>query len=301
MRVLITGKSGQVARALGQVHDPARHELVFLGRPECDLADPAGLRDPVLRAAPDIILSVAAHTQVDRCESEEAAAFAINAEAPGVLAQVATELDIPIIHISTDYVFDGERRTPYLESDTPNPINVYGRSKLAGEQAVAVAVRHAIVRVTWVYSVFGANFVKAMLDLARTRPEISVVDDQTACPTPALDLAAGLLAMAGKLVAAPDPALYGVFHGAGATSVDRYGFAEAALTAAARLGHPMPVLRRVKSAEFPAAAPRPSYSALDNGKLANVYGIAMPGWQSTLDGVVASILEPDNQSPFQKG
>jgi len=292
MKVLITGKTGQVARALDHVHEPQRHELVFLGRPEVDLADPASVRDPVLRVQPDIILSVAAFTQVDRCESEDAAAYAVNAESPGVLARTAAELGVPIIHISTDYVFGGEKRTPYLESDATNPINVYGRSKLAGEQAVAAATaRHAIVRVTWVYSIFGANFVKSMLDLAKSRPDISVVDDQTACPTPALALADGLFAMAEKLVAAPHPELFGVFHGAGATPVDRFTFAEAALTAAARRGHPMPALKRVSSADFFAAAPRPHYSALDSRKLTAVYGIAIPGWQSALDETVAAILK----------
>ena len=291
MRILITGKSGQVAQALNHVHDPARHELVFLGRPDIDLADPDGLREPVLRAEPDLILSVAAHTQVDRCEAAEKEAFAINAHSPGVLAKVAAERDIPIIHVSTDYVFDGGQRAPYVETDATHPVNVYGRSKLAGEQAVAAATaRHAIVRVTWVYSIFGANFVKAMLNLARTQPEISVVDDQTACPTPALDLASALFGMAERLSGAPDPALYGVFHGAGATPVDRFTFAEAALTAAARRGHPTPALKRVKSSDFFAAAPRPPYSALDSGKLAAVYGLAMPGWQDALDGVVAAIL-----------
>jgi dTDP-4-dehydrorhamnose reductase len=234
---------------------------------------------------------VAAHTQVDRCEAEAASAFAINADSPGALARTAAELDIPIIHISTDYVFDGEKRAPYVESDAANPVNVYGRSKLAGEHAVATAApRYAILRVTWVYSVFGANFVKAMLNLAKTRAEVSVVDDQIACPTPALDLAAGLLVMAEKLVATPDPALHGIFHGAGATPVDRYTFAEAALASAARRGNPMPMLKRVKSADFASAAPRPPYSALDSRKLTAIYGVAIPGWQSTLDDVVAAIL-----------
>jgi dTDP-4-dehydrorhamnose reductase len=292
MRILVTGKAGQVAQALARVHDGARHELVFLGRPEVDLADPASLREPVLRAAPDIIFSVAAHTQVDRCESDEAGAFAINAESPRVLAETAETLGIPIVHLSTDYVFDGEKKAPYIESDIARPVNIYGRSKLAGEQAVAAAAtRHAIVRVTWVYSIFGANFVKAMLDLARTQVQISVVDDQIACPTPALDLAAGMFGMAETLIATPNPALYGVFHGAGATPVDRFAFANAALTAAAARGHPMPALKRVKSADFAAAASRPLYSAFDSRKLTAVYGVEIPGWQNRLDGVVAAILD----------
>lgn len=296
MRILITGKGGQVAQALVSVQDPARHELIFLGRPEIDLAYPASLREPVLHAQPDLILSVAAHTQVDRCETEEAQAFAINAESPGVLAKAAAELDIPIIHISTDYVFDGEKRTPYVESDAAAPLNVYGRSKLAGEQAVAAATaRHAIIRVTWVYSIFGANFVKAMLNLALTRPEIAIVDDQTACPTAASDLAAGLFVMAEKLVAATDPSLYGLFHGAGATAVDRYTFAQSIFAAAARHGHPMPIMKRGKSADFPAAALRPAYSAMDNHKLLDVYGIAIPGWEDRLGDVVTAILATQGQ------
>jgi len=293
VRILITGKSGQLAQALRHAGHPARHDLTFLGRPDIDLTRPNELRDPVLRARPDIILSVAAHTQVDRCETEEAEAFAINAESPAVLAKAADELGIPIIHISTDYVFDGRQRTPYTESDLPAPINVYGRSKLAGEQAVAAASsRHAIVRVTWVYSMFGANFVKAMLNLALSRAEIGVVDDQVACPTPAVDLAGALLVMAEKLTAVSDPAFYGIFHGAGATHTDRYRFAEAIFASGAKLGHPMPVLKRLKSSDFPAAAARPAYSALNSLKLPEVYGVAVPGWQERLDGVVAAILKP---------
>lgn len=294
MKILITGKSGQVAQALRHVHDPARHHLVFLGRPEIDLTHPYSLRDPILRASPDIIFSVAAHTQVDRCETEEADAFAINAESPGVLAKAAVELGIPIIHLSTDYVFDGVKGAPYVETDEARPVNVYGRSKLAGEAAVAaVAMRHAVVRVTWVYSMFGANFVKAMLSLAKTRPELSVVDDQVACPTPALDLARVLFTMAERMIGEPNSALYGLFHGAGDTLVDRFTFAEAALVAAATRGYSMPRLTRTKSANFPGAAPRPHYSVLDSHKLSSVYGVTIPGWQTALDGIVAAILDRD--------
>ncbi len=291
MKLLITGKRGQVARALAHVHDPARHQLTFLGRPEVDFARPADLRDPVLRAAPDLILSVAAATQVDLCETEEKAAFAINADAPDVLARAAAELGIPIIHLSTDYVFDGGKRTPYIESDATHPVNIYGRSKLAGEAAVAAATeRHVILRVTWVYSIFAANFIKVMLNQALTLPEVSIVDDQIACPTSGLDLATGLFAMAEKLAVMRDPKLYGVFHGAGVTPVDRYSFALSALTTAARLGHPMPLLRRAKSADLYRGAARPPYSVLNSGKLASVYGIAIPGWQDALEGVVTAIL-----------
>ncbi|MGZ3305158.1 MAG: dTDP-4-dehydrorhamnose reductase [Asticcacaulis sp.] len=292
MRILITGKRGQVAQALAHVHDPSHHDLIFVGRPEVDMSSPQALREPVLRARPDIIISVAAHTQVDRCESEPDLAFAINAEAPAVLAQAAADLGVPIIHLSTDYVFDGETHIPYVESDPARPLNVYGRSKLAGEQAIAAATdRHAIVRVTWVYSSYAANFVKLMLGLALTQPEISVVDDQIACPTPALELARGLFTMADRLIRTTDTAAYGLFHGAGATSVDRFTFAEGALNYASARGHPLPVLRRVSSRSFRAAAPRPHYSALNSSKLEAVYGVRLPGWQNSLEACVHRILD----------
>ncbi len=276
MKILITGRDGQVARCLAHVN--TRHELIFLARPRIDLRRPETLHAPVLQARPDVILSCAALTSVDACEADPAAAFAINAEAPGVLAAAAAELDVPIVHLSTDYVFGGRQDVPYCEQDRPDPINVYGRSKVAGEQAVAVARRHAIVRTTWVYSPFG-GFVKAAQAQAADTGEARVVCDQVACPTSGLDLARGLLVMAERMVLDAQ-APRGIFHGAGAAVARRSEVIRAAL--------PGTRIVEVASAEFFKGAVRPLYSALDSSKLAEAFGVLMRGWPEVLSGVVQS-------------
>ncbi len=270
MKILITGRTGQVAQCLAHVNDT--HELVFLARPDIDMRRPESLRAPVLRARPDVILSCAAMTSVDACEADAVAAFAVNAEAPGVLARAAAELDIPIIHLSTDYVFGGWQSVPYVETDRPDPINIYGRSKLAGEQSVAAARRHAIVRTTWVYSPYG-GFLKVALAQAVGAGRARVVADQVACPTSGLDLARALFAMAGRLRLDEDR-LHGVFHGAGAAVARRSEVIRAALPAAQ--------VEEVNSADFFNGAPRPLYSALDSGKLTAVYGVKLRGWAEAL-------------------
>lgn len=270
MKILITGRNGQMAQCLAHVN--RAHALSFLARPEIDLRRPESLRDPVLRLGPDVILSCAALTSVDACEADAASAFAINADAPGVLAEAAAELDIPLIHLSTDYVFGGRRDTPYRETDIPDPINVYGRSKVAGEIAVARARRHCVVRTTWVYSPFG-GFLKAAKTQAAETGEARVVSDQVACPTSGLDLARGLLTMAESLEA-DDIRRYGVFHGAGAAVARRSDVIRAAL--------PQARVVEVRSADFFNGAPRPLYSALDSSKLTEVYGIRLRGWPEVL-------------------
>ena len=277
MKILITGHHGQVAQCLTHVNRD--HELVFLARPQIDMRRPQGLSAPVLAARPDTILSVAALTSVDACEDDPRAAFAINAEAPGVLADVAAALDIPIIHVSTDYVFGGRQAMPYRETDTPDPINVYGRSKLDGEQAVARTRRHVSLRTTWVYSPFG-GFLKAAQTQAAQSGEARVVSDQVACPTSGLDLARGLLAMAERLVSDDAAALYGVFHGAGATVARRSDVVRAAL--------PHTPVVEVASADFFIGAPRPLYSALDSSKLTEVYGVRLRGWPDALAEAIQS-------------
>ncbi len=277
MKILITGRNGQVAQCLAHVNDG--HALVFLARPQIDMRGPDSLRAPVLNARPDLILSCAALTSVDACEADPDAAFAINAEAPGVLAEVAAELDIPLIHLSTDYVFGGRQAVPYREIDTPDPINVYGRSKVAGEQAVARTRRHAVVRTTWVYSPFG-GFLKAALTQAAETGEARVVSDQVACPTSGLDLARGLLAMAGRMTTDDDARLYGVFHGGGATVARRSEVIRAAL--------PKARIVEMKSADFFNGAPRPLYSALDSSKLTAVFGVRLRGWSEALPEAVQS-------------
>ena len=291
MRVLITGKNGQMAQALCHGHDPSRHDFIFIGRPAHDLAQPLDFERLLDTYAPDIVLSIAAHTQVDLCESEPDLAFRLNAEAPRLLARAAHNIQIPILHLSTDYVFDGLGARPYVESDPPRPLNTYGQSKWAGEVAIAEETeRHAIVRVTWIYSQFGSNFVKSMLEKAATHSELRVIDDQVACPTEASDLAHVLMTMADLLIHEPKPERYGIFHGAWASAIDRFSLIEATLDIAAHSGHPRPRLERAKSEDFASAATRPPYSALDNAKLMAAYGVAPKPWQIALGPVVEQIV-----------
>ncbi len=270
MKILVTGRNGQVAQCLAHVNDA--HDLVFLARPDIDLRAPQSLYEPVLRVQPDAILSCAAQASVDACEADPAGAFAINGEAPGVLAAAAAELDIPLIHLSTDYVFGGGQDRPYRETDAPDPINVYGRSKLAGEQAVAGTRRHAVVRTTWIYSPFGGFLKAAQAQMVETG-EVRVVSDQIACPTSGLDLARGLLGMAERMQA-DDTRYHGIFHGAGATVARRSEVVRAAFPGAR--------IVEVASADFFSGASRPLYSALDSSKLEETFGVRLRGWREAL-------------------
>lgn len=276
MRILITGRRGQVAQCLARVNDG--HELLYLGRPHFDLLRPRDLREPVLNARPDIILSCAALTSVDACERDPVAAFASNAEAPGVLAEAAQTLDIPIIHLSTDYVFSGAKAAPYIESDTPDPVNIYGRSKLEGEWAVAMVRRHAVIRTTWVYSPFG-GFLAAALAQAAAGEAVQAVRDQLACPTSGLDLARVLIVLAKRLTADGDPAIHGVFHGAGAAAARRAELVRAALPHA---GYATASVQEMRSRDFFSCADRPLYSVLDSSKLAQVHGVRLRAWEEAL-------------------
>ena len=277
MRIVVTGRNGQVARAIAAVN--RNHEVVFLARPEIDLRRPDGLAGMVSRLRPDCVLSCAAITSVDACQADEATAFAVNGEAPGQLARGAADAGAPIIHLSTDYVFGGRQATPYVESDAPDPVNVYGLSKLAGEIAVAaVPGRHAVVRTTWITSPFGGFLLNVLREAGAAR-EVRVVADQIACPTPALGLARALLAMAERLASDDDSRLTGVFHGAGAGAVDRATVAQALVERLNLPGHIIPT----QAADLFAGAPRPAYSALDSRKLAEIYGVTIGDWRDAVE------------------
>lgn len=287
MKILVTGKNGQVARALAFVN--RKHDLVFAGRPELDLEQPGALRDAVLDIRPDVILSCAAFTQVDACESEPERALAVNGDAPAQLAEAAEALSIPIIHLSTDYVFDGALQRPYREDDTPRPLSVYGRSKLAGERSVVANCRRGfVVRVSWVYSQFSNNFLSSMLKLAETRNEISVVDDQVSCPTPAIELAEALLNLAETVTGAG--AWGGIYHLAGQEAVDRATLAEAVMRWAADRGRPTARIQRIPTSTFPTPAERPLYSALDCQKINATYDIVLPAWRDWLPPCLDAIV-----------
>lgn len=203
MRLVVTGKNGQVVSALQALagHDL---EIVALGRPELDLAQPDTVSKALRDAKPDVVISAAAYTAVDKAESEPDIAFAVNRDGARAVAQAANDLGVPIIHLSTDYVFDGTKAGAYVEGDLTGPTSVYGRSKLEGEQAVSESTaNYAILRTAWVYSEYGSNFVKTMLRLSESRDEINVVADQFGCPTSANDIAVAIVAIARKLATDP--------------------------------------------------------------------------------------------------
>lgn len=295
MRIAVTGNYGQVVSSLLERGRVAGHEVVAIGRPELNLADPAGVRDALAAAKPEVIVSAAAHTAVDRAESEADVAFAVNAAGAGAVAAAANALGVPVIHLSTDYVFDGTSPAPYDESAATCPTGVYGSSKLAGEQAVAEACSNsAILRVAWVYSPFGNNFVKTMLRLAGDREELGVVADQVGNPTSALDIADGVLRVAENLVESDDPERRGLFHMTGRGDAAWADFAEAIFAASAARGGPSARVRRITTAEYPTPAARPQNSRLDCSRIQRVHGVALPDWRASLDAVVERLLAPSN-------
>ena len=291
MRLLVTGSKGQLVTALLERSAADGIDIVPLGRPQLDLAEPATIGPAIAATKPDAIISAAAYTAVDKAQSERELAFAVNATGAGAVAAAAAQLDVPVIHISTDYVFNGASPRPYRETDATAPLGIYGASKLAGEQAVAVATpNHAILRTAWVYSPFGANFLKTMLRLAAERPEINVVNDQLGNPTAALDLADAILRVAGNLLANSDPALRGVFHCAGTGEASWADFATAIMATSRSLGGPFANIHPIPTSAYPTPAPRPANSRLDCGKLRATHGVVMPTWQHSTEQTVRRLL-----------
>ena len=289
MRIVVTGREGQVVRSLLERGSVAGHEIVALGRPELDLGGDASEIVAAMEAAqPEVIVSAAAYTAVDKAESERDAAFAVNADGPGAVAKAARKLRVPLIHLSTDYVFDGSKAEPYVEDDLPAPTGVYGASKLAGEEVVfATHGNAAILRTAWVYSPFGANFVKTMLRLAGDRAEVGVVADQRGNPTSALDMADGVLAVAANLAGNDDPALRGVFHMTSSGEASWAEFAEEIFASSAAAGGPSASVRHITTSDYPTPAKRPANSRLDSSKLERAHGVRLPDWRrSTVEVVV---------------
>lgn len=291
MKLLVTGREGQLARSLAeQVAGAADLELIFAARPKCDLAVPGSAAAFIADTRPDLIVNAAAYTAVDQAEDEEAIAFRINADAAGEVAAAAAEAGAPIIHVSTDYVFDGSARTPIDEDQPVAPLGVYGRSKLAGEEQVRAAnPRHLILRTAWVISPFGRNFVKSMLAAAASRPELTVVADQQGSPTSALDLAAGILRAARQVGEGREGLLGRTFHLAGKGEASWFDLASAIMEEARNVGHPAAAVRPIATADWPTRATRPAYSVLDSRRFAEATGAAMPHWRSSLPVIVTRL------------
>ena len=247
-----------------------------------------------LRAARcDVIVNAAAYTAVDEAEREPDVAMRINGDGAGYVAEIAAELGAPLIHLSTDYVFDGALDRPYREDDPTNPTGAYGRSKLVGEHKIAaIYANHAILRTAWVYSPFGMNFVKTMLRLGETRSELGVVADQLGNPTYAIDIAEGIFAIARRMRADPSPTLRGIFHMTGAGEASWAEFAEYIFAEAAMRGRAPVAVKRITTADYPTPAKRPASSRLDGSRLAHAFDIALPDWRQSTKTCVARLLAP---------
>jgi dTDP-4-dehydrorhamnose reductase len=284
IRIAVTGRQGQVARALTEAGPALGVETVTLGRPQLDLAVPETVRPALKAAAPDIVVNAAAYTAVDQAEREPEIANSINGIGAGVVAEAARALGLPIIHLSTDYVFDGCKTSAYVEEDFVAPGSVYGASKLAGEQAVTAATdEHVILRTAWVYAPYGKNFVRTMLALAESRDEVRVVADQYGCPTYAPDIANAVIRIARNLLKSPsDPLLRGVFHFAGRGPTNWADFAAAIFAYLTSKGLKKPALTYITSADYPTPAKRPLNSRLNCAKLAHVHGVESPSWRDSL-------------------
>jgi dTDP-4-dehydrorhamnose reductase len=294
-RILIFGRVGQVGWEL-------RHKLACLGEivsvdyPEVDFTKPDTLRAAVHAEQPRVIVNAAAYTAVDKAETEPELAIAINGAAPGVLAEEAQKLGSLLVHYSTDYVFDGSGTRPWLETDTPAPLNVYGKTKLAGDEAIqASGCDHLIFRTSWVYGARGSNFLLTMLRLAQERSELSVVDDQIGAPTTSeciaqatADVLAQMISPAGKGIAGRS----GVYNLTNCGEASWYGFAQSLLTRAnLTLGTPLPHLKPIATSDFPRPAPRPGNSRLSGLKLEEEFGLKLPHWEMALSLVLETMAE----------
>ncbi|MBL8790866.1 MAG: dTDP-4-dehydrorhamnose reductase [Rhizobiales bacterium] len=290
MRVLVIGRSGQVARAL---QDEALNHpglsLTCIGRPDLDLESAEAVDHAVLAARPDLLVNAAAYTAVDTAEREAERAFAVNCHGARRVAEAAARHGLPLLHLSTDYVFDGSKQSPYLEDDATGPLNVYGASKLAGEVSVMSAhPRAVILRTSWVFSAHGHNFLTTMMRLAHERQVLKVVSDQFGNPTAANDLAGAILRIAPRLARATGKG--GIHHYCGDGSTSRFGFADFILAESKRLGGPCPTLQPIRTPEYPTPARRPANSSLDTSAFARCFGFSPPSWRAEASRAVAVLL-----------
>jgi dTDP-4-dehydrorhamnose reductase len=293
VRLYIVGTDGQVARSLREA--AIQHPDIVMGcggRPDVDILRPDLVEKAFLAFSPDMVINPAAYTAVDRAEAEPELAFATNRDGAGIVATAAARLGVPILHLSTDYVFDGKKESPYIETDPVRPESVYGRSKLEGEYAVAAAnQRHIILRTAWVYSPFGNNFVRTMLRLSTQRDRLTVVDDQVGCPTFAPDIAAAILVIARKIyLSGWNEKFAGVTHIAGPDEVTWFDFARQIMRLSERTRRHSVTVEPISSRDYPSAAIRPANSRLCCDRLASVFNIRMPPLGRSLEECLGVLL-----------
>ncbi len=288
MKIMVIGRSGQLGRSLTEAVLRPDVSLISVGRPQCDIRQQASVAASIDTAAPDLVVNAAAYTAVDGAEAAQEEAFAVNADGPFHIGAACAVRGVPMIHISTDYVYDGSKSSPYVETDAAAPLNVYGRSKLAGEERLAeVQPQHVIIRSAWVHSPFGDNFTKTMLQLAQAQPTIRIVDDQIGNPTYAPHLADAVLAIAARIAGGSDVwDEWGIYHVAATGATSWFGLAREIFSIAAAAGRPTPEFEAIGTADFPTAAARPANSRLDTSKLHAVFGLKLPHWT---DGVAAGV------------
>jgi dTDP-4-dehydrorhamnose reductase len=292
-RILVTGRGGQLATGLEAALPAQGFEALLVGQPEFEFDKPETVIAAFHVLKPDAVVNCAAWTAVDAAEDDEAGAFRANALGPALLGRLSHEAGIPIIQISTDYVFDGLKGAPYLESDAPNPVGAYGRTKLAGEWAAQAAnPRSIILRTAWVFAPMGRNFLRTMLALSDQRPELRVVADQWGSPTAAPDLADAITAILARL---RDHGwrddLAGTYHATGGGFTHWHSFAQAIFDLHAKHGGKRPKVHAITTADYPTKAQRPADGRLDNGKLARVFGVALPPWEAGLARVMAALRQ----------
>ena len=298
--VMLFGADGQLGWEIARRASEASITCHPLGVEQLDITQRDAVVRAVERLAPSVVINAAAYTAVDKAETDAEAAFAVNRDGAAHLAEACAAANVPLIHISTDYVFDGANQTPYLESDPTGPLGVYGKSKLAGEEAVRQACpRHVILRTSWLYGPHGANFVKTMLRLGREQERLRVVDDQHGSPTSAGDLAEALLLLAGRVRSGdwPDDG-FGTFHCTGQGATTWCAFAREIFTAAAPALGRQPEIEAIRTSDYPTAARRPLRSVLDCGLIARVHGIALRPWQPALAETVSAILARSSAEVF---
>jgi dTDP-4-dehydrorhamnose reductase len=288
-RILVTGGSGQLATALAEA---GGERVRRVGRPDFDFDRPESVEQVVRETGPALVVNAAAYTAVDAAEADAPAAYRANCDGPALLGALCQQAGVPLIHVSTDYVFDGLKGAPYLETDATAPQGVYGASKLAGEEAVLASCERAVVlRTSWVYAATGKNFVRTMLAAARKTNHLRVVADQKGCPTAAVDLAAGILAIT-ELIEAQgwQQRFRGVFHAAGTGWTTWHGLACAIFEEAARYGLRGPEVQAIATTDWPTPARRPPDSRLDCGRLAATFGVALPPWREGLVRTIDAIF-----------
>ncbi|MDB5416359.1 MAG: dTDP-4-dehydrorhamnose reductase [Rubritepida sp.] len=291
-RILVTGQGGQLATGLAESLPGRGFEAMLVGQPDFEFDKPETVLAAFAALRPEAVVNCAAWTAVDAAEDDEAGAFRANALGPALIAALCAEAAIPLIQISTDYVYDGLKDSPYSESDLPNPMNAYGRTKLAGEwAALAGNPQTAVLRTAWVFSPVGRNFVKTMLAAGASRPELRVVADQQGHPTAAPDLADAITAILERIRDTGwQPSYRGVFHATGQGGTNWHAFAEAIFAAAAPLGGPTPRVLPIATHEYPVKATRPVDGRMEGGKLAATFGVTLPTWQDGLDRVLRVLM-----------